>query len=110
MATETSSAALPPEVEILQQLKSATASIPGIERFSGSATSFVRGEIPLEQAVTEMMTFFDGDLIGPSDERQRLIALAKQLNARYGTVSVMLLTFMACTQALSCAESCARGS
>lgn len=94
------------ETIVLARLREETATIPGIERFVGSARGFVYGKIPLEDAASQMMEFFDGDLIGGSDERQRLIELAKQLNPRYGTVSVMILTFMTCSPVLSCAGSC----
>ncbi|WP_306209959.1 hypothetical protein [Actinoplanes sp. RD1] len=91
---------------VLARLKEETATIPGIERFVGSARGYVHGEIALEDATRQMMEFFDGDLIGGSDHRQRLVELAKQLNPRYGTVSVMILTFMTCSPVLSCAGSC----
>ena len=94
------------EAVMLSRLKEETASIPGIERFVSSARGFVHGDISLDDATSQMMEFFDGDLIGGSDERQRLVELAKQLNPRYGTVSVMILTFMTCSPVLSCAGSC----
>lgn len=94
------------EAVMLARLKEETATIPGIDRFVSSARGFVNGEVSLDDATRQMMEFFDGDLIGGSDERQRLVELAKQLNPRYGTVSVMILTFMTCSPVLSCAGSC----
>ncbi len=91
--------------DVMGEIEVALHSIEGMDSFTESARSFVKGDISLDEAVDTMMLFFEGDIANHSDERKRLIQLAQTLEAKCGTFS-LTVSVASCTAVTSCSPCC----
>ncbi|MFO7250313.1 MAG: hypothetical protein DIU60_006130 [Actinomycetes bacterium] len=92
---------------LMAELRRSMADVKGIDEFLGAGAAFINGEEQdIDLTVERMMSFFNGEIGGYSEERQRLVVLAQTMRRRVGGVPVLLLTFTTCTEVLSCSYAC----
>ena len=102
----TASLTLPSDFDAMDAIKESMSKIKGIDQFTNAVQSHIQGEIDVEEAVGEMMAFLHGDLSGTAVQKERLINLAQHVQAECGSISLSILTFTACTAAISCSGTC----
>lgn len=91
--------------DVMKQISLALGSIEGMDTFTDAARSYIKGEVDIDEAVSVMMTFFEGDISQHTDERRRLIQLAQTLEAKCGTAS-LTVSVAFCTAVTSCSACC----
>lgn len=102
----TESLTLPADFDAMEAIKESMSKIKGIDQFTNAVHSHIKGEIGVEEAADEMMAFLEGDLSGTAVQKERLINLAQFIQMKCGSVSLSILTFTACTAAISCSGTC----
>jgi len=65
---------------LMAELRRSMADVKGIDEFLGAGAAFINGEEQdIDLTVERMMSFFNGEIGGYSEERQRLVVLAPTL-------------------------------